>query len=40
MIGEFDMMKVDTVDPSTQRPTQFLAKIAEFALDMQQAVIV
>ena len=39
MKGEFEMMKVDTIDPDTQKPQTFLANIAEFGLDMQQAAI-
>ncbi len=39
MKGEFEMMKVDTIDPDTQKPQTFLANIAEIGLDMQQAAI-
>jgi len=34
-----EMIKVDTIDPDTQKPQTFLASIAEFGLDMQQAAI-
>lgn len=40
MHGEFDLIRVDSIDPATQNPEQFLVNIAEFDLDMQQAVIV
>ena len=40
MEGEFEMIRVDVIDPGTQKPTSFQAKIAEFALDMQQAVMI
>lgn len=39
MKGEFEMIKVGTIDPNTQKPQTFLANIAEFGLDMQQAAI-
>lgn len=39
MKGEFEMIKIDTIDPETQKPETFLANIAEFGLDMQQAAI-
>ena len=39
MRGEFEMMRVDSSDAGTQNPHTFLANIAEFGLDMQQAAI-
>ena len=40
MQGEFEMIRVNDIDPSTRKPASFQAKIAEFALDMQQAVMI
>ena len=40
MQGEFEMIRVNDIDESTQKPTSFQAKIAQFALDMQQAVMI
>ena len=40
MQGEFEMICVNDIDPSTRKPASFQAKIAEFALDMQQAVMI
>ncbi|KAL3143751.1 hypothetical protein ABBQ32_003583 [Trebouxia sp. C0010 RCD-2024] len=39
MKGEFEMIKVGKVDSDTQEPQKFLAEIAQFGLDMQQAVL-
>ena len=39
MKGEFEMIKVGKVDSDTQEPLKFLAEIAQFGLDMQQAVL-
>ena len=39
MRGEFEMIRVDNSDAGTQNPYTFLANIAEFGLDMQQAAI-
>ena len=38
MQGEFEMVRFSS--PDTQKPVPFHAKIAEFALDMQQAVMI
>lgn len=39
MSGEFEMVKVDQVDPETKEPYKFLVEIAKFGLDMGQAVL-
>ena len=39
MKGEFEMIKVDKTDSGMAEPQRFLAEVAQFGLDMQQAVL-
>ena len=39
MKGEFEMIKVDRADSGSTEPQKFLAEVAQFGLDMQQAML-
>lgn len=39
MKGDFEMIKVDSSESGSAEPQRFLAEVAQFGLDMQQAML-